>query len=119
MANRIKIVLLITIVFCCLFSLIYFQNQLVLSQPPNDTVLCCHQCKDIVNNDDITLPQTNVTLNISRSNIMLVNKSFSEHKLWYEEKMLMKTEELPLSKYDIKTTKRILLWSETWTGLPK
>jgi len=92
-------------------------KDVILSNILNDTVLCCHQCKDIVNNDDITLPQTNV--NISKSNVMLVNKSFSEHKLWYEEKLLMKTEELPLSKYDIKTTKRILLWSETWTGLPK
>jgi len=94
-------------------------SDVILSNILNDSVLCCHKCKETVNNDDITLPQTDVTLNVSKSNVMLSNKSFSEHKLWYEEKMWMKTEELPLSKYDIKTTKRILLWSETWTGLPK
>ena len=50
--------------------------------------------------------------------VIVNNQSFSEHKLWYQEKLTMDTEDLSLSKYE-KTSKTILVWSHTWPGLPK
>lgn len=96
---KIKIVFL-TIGFYCTYSLI--QHHIMVNQ--SKTVLI----QPSSSNED------------NMSNHRLVNRSFSDHKLWYEEKVLMmNTGDLPLSKFDIKTTKRILLWSETWPGLPK
>ncbi len=96
---KIKIVF-ITIGFYCTFSLI--QHQIMLNQRKITA----------------SIKPSNNAANVS--NHRLVNRSFNDHKLWYEEKLLMmNTGNLPLSKFDIKTTKKILLWSETWTGLPK
>ncbi len=50
--------------------------------------------------------------------MMANNRSFSEHNLWYQEELMKKNEDLPLSKYD-KTSKKILIWSYNWEGLTK
>ena len=96
---KIKIVF-ITIGLYCTFSLIH--HQIMLNQRKITTLI----------------QPSNSASNMR--NHRLVNRSFYDHKLWYEEKLLMmNTGDLPLSKFDIKTTKKILLWSETWPGLPK
>ena len=47
----------------------------------------------------------------------LINRSFSDHLLWYQ-KRLTNTEDLPLSKYD-KSTKKIFIWNSNWPVLPQ
>lgn len=48
----------------------------------------------------------------------IMNRSFIDHPLWYEEKLTHHTELLPLSKYT-NSTKRILAWSRNWNNLPE
>ena len=70
-----------------------------------------------------TITQTNgynMQLTHQHNQVMTManNRSFSEHHLWYQEALMKKNEDLPLSKYD-KTSKKILIWSYNWEGLPK
>ncbi len=139
MLPSIKIVL-ITIVLCGTFSFIFIQ-QLFLNQRETEPSLYdaisinlirilnnsasngnsnC-QCKN--NTESVTCPPIHAASTLQPINIdsekLTNNRPFSEHKLWYEEKLTKNTENLPLSKYDIKTTKKILSWSYAWGGLPK
>jgi len=130
----------ITIVVCGVFSLIYIQllflNQratqpslyefmlpslLKLLNNSAETSISDCQCKN--NTESITclpIEAASTTAPIIIDSKQLVNnRPFSEHKLWYEEKLTKNTENLPLSKYDIKTTKKILSWTYAWGGLPK
>jgi len=52
-------------------------------------------------------------------NKLIMNRSFSDHPLWYEEKLTHQTELLPLFKYSTNSTKRILAWSKNWNNLPE
>ena len=38
--------------------------------------------------------------------VIVNNRSFSDHKLWYQKKLMMDTEDLSLSKFDKTSLKR-------------
>jgi len=38
--------------------------------------------------------------------VIVNNRPFSDHKLWYQEKLMMDTEDLSLSKFDKTSLKR-------------
>ncbi len=132
---------IITVTFCCIFSLVFIQ-QLILNQkvvqpsmydllPPNllrllnnsaensaSTCQCTNNTEFVTCPPPIEAPSTPLPT-ITNAPKLLNNLSFSEHKLWYEEKLTKNTANLPLSKYDIRTTKKILSWTYAWGGLPK
>ena len=84
-------------------------------------------------NDLVILSNTNSSCQISIQDVnnvnkrpieyedgkrMIMNRSFIDHNLWYEEKLTHQTDVLPLSKYT-NGTKRILAWSMNWNNLPE
>jgi len=83
------------------------ENNLVIISNTNS---CISQIVQDVENNERTIE--------NEDDKRIMNRSFIDHPLWYEEKLTHHTELLPLSKYT-NSTKRILAWSENWNNLPE
>ncbi len=69
---------------------------------------------------EIDSAEKNISLLFNGSN-QLMNRSFSDHQLWYQKKMNRITENLSLGLSHItnNTTKKILLWTQHFNALPR
>lgn len=133
MLSRIKLAFA-TLGICCAFSLMYGERLILnykVMEPSLNGAIPPNFVKELNNTADIitssSIQFTEKTEPIScppiqatyTPHLASINSlPFSQHNLWYEEKLTKKTLK-PLSHYDIKTTKKILVWSRTWNGLPK
>ena len=109
--------------FCSITFLLIFVYQLMLKDDQSGV--------SIPSENNLVIPSTNYSCSQTIQDVdnnkipieneddkRIMNRSFIDHPLWYEEKLTHHTELLPLSKYT-NSTKRILAWSRNWNNLPE
>lgn len=67
---------------------------------------------------EIDSAEKNISIFNNGSN-QFMNRSFSDHQLWYQKKMNRITENLPFSHNINNSTKKILLWTQNFNALPR